>query len=156
LVELLLYFQGTDNDGLDHRWLMKCQTCSKAAVFHVTELRQGEFGERHLCEECMEKVDAMADPPVKPPRFLPANLSALSDPAALPRMAAYLIPPLCLALKDECAGVRCLAARHLGMLGKEGQPALEALRSAANDPEDDVRAMMAVAIEIIERTRATK
>jgi protein-arginine kinase activator protein McsA len=33
---------------------MKCQSCDKSAVLHITELRHGRFEEeeRHLCEPC--------------------------------------------------------------------------------------------------------
>lgn len=34
---------------------MKCNRCSKPAVLHITELRQGEVQALHLCESCAKE-----------------------------------------------------------------------------------------------------
>ena len=49
---------------------MKCDRCSKPAVLHITELRQGEVQALHLCESCAKEYLNNA-----PPSKQPANPS---------------------------------------------------------------------------------
>ena len=41
---------------------MKCGRCSKPAVLHITELRQGEVQALHLCEGCAKEYLSHAQP----------------------------------------------------------------------------------------------
>ncbi len=41
---------------------MKCGRCSKPAVLHITELRQGEVQALHLCETCAKDYLSHAQP----------------------------------------------------------------------------------------------
>lgn len=61
---------------------MKCQRCPKQAAYHITDVvGDGQFDERHLCEECAKKhlyeptpTPAVTAPPTEPPT--PAELGA--------------------------------------------------------------------------------
>ncbi len=44
---------------------MKCERCSKPAVLHITELRQGEVRALHLCEGCAKEYLSHAQPSKK-------------------------------------------------------------------------------------------
>ena len=52
-------------------------------------------------------------------------------------------------MKDASPAVRRAAARALGNLGAEAQPARSALETAASDPQEDVRAAAAKALQRI-------
>jgi len=41
--------------------MKKCRRCSKPATLHITELRQGEATEIHLCETCAKDYLSQAD-----------------------------------------------------------------------------------------------
>lgn len=47
--------------------MKKCRRCSKPATLHITELRQGEATEIHLCETCAKDYLSQADEVTAPP-----------------------------------------------------------------------------------------
>jgi hypothetical protein len=77
-------------------------------VHHVTELVGGQPVEYHVCEVHVQDVESLK--PAPPPRssvigseafFGDAHLRQVwSDREAHEKIAAYLLPPLCLALLD--------------------------------------------------------
>lgn len=41
--------------------MKKCRQCSKPATLHITEIRQGDVHELHLCESCAQEYLEQAD-----------------------------------------------------------------------------------------------
>ena len=88
----------------------------------------------------------------------PALKKAMQDPdaevrrmviEALSWMGPDAVPALIDALKDTSPAVRRAAARALGNLGAAAQRARSALETAASDPQEDVRAAAAKALQRI-------
>lgn len=60
---------------------MKCGRCSKPAVLHITELRQGEVQALHLCESCAKEYlnNAPTSKQAENPDWEPATEEASAD-----------------------------------------------------------------------------
>ena len=50
--------------------MKKCRRCSKPATLHITELRQGEATEIHLCESCAKDYLSQAEEMSTPDSYL--------------------------------------------------------------------------------------
>jgi hypothetical protein len=132
---------------------MKCQQCEQAAKVHITELVNGQPVESHVCEKHAADIDSLqgsAVPGTHSRLPSPAAFEAIADASAREKLAAYLLPVLCLALRDEIIEVRVLACWWLSRLGENAQSAVGALRDALQDPDERVRDVAAVALERIE------
>src|SRR5262249_52028610 len=137
---------------------MKCQACDKAATLHVTDVVAGQPVEYHVCDDHVQDLDNLK--PTDQPKSLAAGpmafwedpqlSEALRDPVAQQKMAAYLLPALCLALLDEKPEVRIAAAFRLMMLGPDARSAMGALRDALRDPDERVRKAAGIALEFIQ------
>lgn len=137
---------------------MKCQSCDQAATHHVTEIVDGQALEHHVCEAHLQDLDGAAklpEPELASSGFV-AFLrdgklgEALSDDTAREKMAAYLLPGLCLALLDERAKVKVIAAYQLMKLGKDATSAKSALRDALRDPDERVRKAGQIALDFMD------
>jgi hypothetical protein len=137
---------------------MKCQACTNAATRHITDIVAGQAVEYHVCEAHAQDLDTLG-PRQGVNRSVPGPLAffsdpqlgdALNDPAARQKVAAHLLPPLCLALLDEKPEVRILAAFRLMMFGPDARSAAGALRAALQDPDERVRKAVDFALEFIE------
>ena len=63
--------------------MKKCRRCSKPATLHITELRQGEATEIHLCETCAKDYLSQAEEVSTPPADFQFNqLDESDEPAA--------------------------------------------------------------------------
>jgi hypothetical protein len=137
---------------------MKCQRCDQPAAIHVTDVVDGHSVDFHVCEKHFHEVGSL--PPATPPgnqtggfgAFLnDARLrEAMFDPTAREKVAAYLLPALCLALLDERPQVRVAAAFRLMACGSDARSTLGALRDALNDPDERVRKAAEIASEAIQ------
>jgi hypothetical protein len=142
---------------------MKCQGCDENATIHVTELADGKPVEYHVCEKharelsSLKVTEARAHSPSSAYRWWDdAEIrSVFQDPISREKMAAYLLPALCVGLVDQNANVRVLAAFGLIQLGGDARSALGALRDAMDDPDDKVRRVAKLAIEFIESDAGT-
>ena len=76
---------------------MKCGRCSKPAVLHITELRQGEVQALHLCEACAKEYLSSAQPSKQAdaPDWEPAV-----EDAALDDMDLQICPNCGIAFKE--------------------------------------------------------
>jgi HEAT repeat protein len=83
----------------------------------------------------------------------PELCELLRDQEARQKVAAGLLPPLCLALLDQKPAVRVAAAFRLMALGPDAQSALGALRDALKDPDERVRKAAAIALEHIQNAQ---
>jgi hypothetical protein len=128
--------------GKEH--LMRCQECDQAATSHVTEIVEGKAVEYHLCEKHLAALDTLEAKGCKPPPWREP------DPVATQKMAAYLLPALCLALLDEVAGVRLQACFWLKLLGSHAESALGALQAARQDPDPEVRKLAEELVALLE------
>ena len=133
---------------------MKCQSCNDPATHHITEIVGGDWVEHHVCDNHVQELDALkgtkATGGYEPgPEFLQAH----SDPVARQKLAAHLLPALCLALRDDLATVRALAAFWLGSLGGDAASAAGALREAQDDPDTQVRKAAEYALRMIRGVR---
>jgi hypothetical protein len=141
---------------------MKCQACDKAAVHHVTEIVAGAPAEYHVCEDHLQTLDSMGPPRIAPVvengfgEFLrvPELVAALRDEETQKKVAAYLLPPLCLALLDPRPEVRVAAAFRLMALGENAQSAVGALQDALQDSDERVRQAARIARESIQSNEA--
>jgi hypothetical protein len=137
---------------------MKCQACDKIATHHVTELVRGEPVEFHVCDAHLQTLDTIGPPPkaTAPENAFGAFLrtpelaGALRDPEACKKLAAYLLPPLCLALLDPTPEARVAAAFRLMALGSDAQSALGALQKALEDPDERVRKAAKIAVDFLQ------
>ena len=138
---------------------MKCEHCDRVASHHVTEVVAGLPADRHLCEDHVTDwtSPAHADRPPAPfrssPDFFwrePELWRAVRDHAAHQKVAANLLPALCLALLDETPEVRVVAAYDLMLLGRHAQPAAGALRDRLTDGDGRVRKAAGIALDAIE------
>jgi hypothetical protein len=137
---------------------MKCQACTEAATLHVTEIVAGQPVEYHVCNTHLQSVENLM-PPAEPfnPTTAAAALfgdpefhAALRDAGARQKMAAHLLPALCLGLLDQSAEVRIQSVVWLMQLSPDARPALGALQNALRDPDERVRKAAAVALEHID------
>jgi hypothetical protein len=127
---------------------MKCQACDKPATHHVTELVAGKPVEYHVCEHHAESV-AELKPAALSRGFPYPRFWVEFDSTSREKLAAYLLPPLCIALLDPQPGVRILAAWSLIMLAPNARSAIGALRDALRDPDERVRRAAELAIKAI-------
>jgi hypothetical protein len=137
---------------------MKCQRCDQPATLHVTDVVDGQAVDYHVCENHFQEIGSL--PPATPSGNAPGDLGAffndprlreaLFDPAAREKVAAYLLPALCLALLDERPEVRVAAAFRLMTFGGDARSTLGALRDACHDPDERVRKAAEVAMQIIQ------
>ena len=88
----------------------------------------------------LTKAKALQDPDAQARRMVIEALSWMGPDA---------VPALIFAMKDASPAVRRSAARALGNLGSEAKPARSALEAAASDPQADVRAAAAKALQRI-------
>jgi hypothetical protein len=137
---------------------MKCQECDKPATHHVTDIIASKLVEIHVCEAHFQKLDDLATkagPPKPEPGFgtfvdVPALRQALCESAVRQKVAAYLLPALCLALLDDKPEVRVAAAFRLLILGPHARPASGALRDALRDLDERVRKAAEITLEYIQ------
>ena len=86
-------------------------------------------------------MDFLTDPQLR---------AAVFDEAARQRLAAHLLPALCLALLDQSPEVRVAAAYQLMCFGRDARSASGALRDAMTDPDERVRKAARIALQLIE------
>lgn len=137
---------------------MKCQECCQAATNHVTEMVAGRAVEYHVCDAHLQALDTLkpatggggqgtgfvtlaTDPEIQ---------KVLVDREAREKMAAHLLPGLCLALLDPSVEVRIMAAWRLLLLGQDGRSAAGALRDALQDPDERLRCVAKMALQYVE------
>ena len=76
---------------------MKCGRCSKPAVLHITELRQGEVQALHLCESCAKEYLSHS----QTPKLDPATLSDDgAESSSLDELDQKLCPNCGIAFKE--------------------------------------------------------
>lgn len=135
---------------------MKCQACDDSATIHVTEIVDGKLAEYHVCEKHPLEISSLKGTQPHPPSTASTLWQdgeiekAFLDPVARQKMAAYLLPALCVSLLDQNADVRVLSAFRMMQLGSDARSALGALRDALNDANERVRRVAEVAIEFIQ------
>jgi hypothetical protein len=135
---------------------MKCQACDAPATMSVTEVADGKAVTYQVCEQHALELDTLQGKIAASARktvrlFSEAGfLEACGDADARRKLAAHLLPGLCLALTDESPNVRIQAALGLMGLGPDAASALPALRDAAGDADERVRRAAEAAIELIE------
>jgi HEAT repeat protein len=136
---------------------MKCQSCDNQATLHVTELVNGQPTEFHVCEAHFDDLDKLKAAMERQSSnslmaFLghPGIREAMGDPEARKKVAAHLLPALCLALLDPKPEVKVIAIYHLMMLGPDAQSAIGALQDACQDPNEGVRHAAGLALKIVE------
>lgn len=136
---------------------MKCQSCTKTATHHVTEIVDGQLVEYHVCEAHLPELDKLKaakeqQGPGGPWLFWNhADIyQAMRDEEARKKLAAHLLPALCLALLDAKPELKILATFWLAMLGSQAQSAVGALRDAQGDSDERVRTAAGLALKIIE------
>jgi hypothetical protein len=133
---------------------MKCEICGETAVHHVTDFVDGRSVDHHVCGVHLAEVGTVANAPAPRTRLSPlwdlyrdARIQkALTDPTALQTLVAYLLPPLCEALRDRNADVRLRAALFLARLGRNAESAIGALRDALEDRDAGVKMVAEAAI----------
>jgi hypothetical protein len=139
---------------------MKCQACDQPATCHVTEIVDGNPVEYHVCEEHAQQLDALKPVDYRAgfqrspfSTFLaePALCQALREPASQARLAAHLLPALCLGLLDVNPGVRVSAVYRLIQLGRHAQSASADLQDAIGDKYERVRRAAQVALDHLRR-----
>ena len=137
---------------------MKCQACDKPATHHVTEIVGGNPVEYHVCDMHLQYLEAIGRAPKASgpeERFVASMMAcevgeALGDQETVKKLAAYLLPPLCLALLDPKPEVRVVAAFQLMAYGRDAQSAVEALKDALQDPDKRVQQAARIALEYIQ------
>lgn len=135
---------------------MKCQSCDNQATLHVTELVNGQPTEFHVCEAHFDDLDKLkAAIERQNPRsdiafwLNPEMQKAMSDPQARKKIAAHLLPALCLALLDPKPEVKVIAIHHLMMLGSDARSAVGALQDARQNANENVRHAAECALKCI-------
>jgi hypothetical protein len=130
---------------------MKCQSCDEPAAFHVTEIVNGQAVEYHVCETHLRDLPSEKPTAGKEVAEAGADIhAALQDTDARLKVAAFLLPALCLALLDEKPEVRIVAAYRIMRLGGDARSASGALRDALVDPDERVRRVARIALDVIE------
>jgi hypothetical protein len=123
---------------------MQCQSCNETATHHVTEIVDGQPVQFHVCE-------ALHGPTGPWAFWNHADIyQAMRDEEARKKLAAHLLPALCLALLDPKAELKILATFWLALLGSQARSALGALRDAEGDSDERVRTAAGLALKIIE------
>jgi hypothetical protein len=137
---------------------MKCQACDEQATNHITEVNAGTPVEYHVCDKHLQDLN-ISELEAGQNRLIktygafwtdPEFRVALLDPAAREKIAAYLLPALCLALLDTKPEVRIVSVFGLMQLGTNAKSAVEALRNALLDEDQRVRKAAEIAIGWIE------
>src|SRR5262245_44865932 len=135
---------------------MKCQECNQPATHHVTEIVAGEAVEYHVCDTHLGQLQGL-NPAPKPKAtsitsflFDPELRTALQEADGRQKMAAHLLPALCLALQDARPETKILAAFHLARMGQNASSAAGALRDATQDSDTRVRKAAELALECLE------
>jgi len=136
---------------------MKCQDCNETATHHVTDLIAGQPAEYHVCEAHLRELDKLT--PILRREDKRKGIGAfwtdqqlrhaLAMPLAREKLAAHLLPALCLALVDEQAEVRIIAAFRLMVLSSSAESTKGALQDALQDPDARVRRAAAMALDSI-------
>jgi hypothetical protein len=137
---------------------MKCQACDQTATVHVTELAAGEPVEFHVCDDHLLSLEDLKPTKVFDKAVMgfgtfcvdPEFRKALEDLGARQKMAAHLLPALCLALLDEKPEVRVTALFRLMQLGPDARSAAGAMRDALQDSDERVRRAASIALEWVE------
>lgn len=136
---------------------MKCQSCDNQATLHVTEMVNGQPTGFHVCETHFDDLDKLkASIERQNPNSLMALLGnpgirgAIGDPEARKKVAAHLLPALCLALLNPKPEVKVIAIYHLIMLGPDARSAVGALQHARQDANKNVRHAAECALKCIE------
>jgi HEAT repeat protein len=141
---------------------MKCQACDQAATHHVTEIVAGEAVEYHVCDTHLQNLEGL-DKATREPKpstgyaAFWANRelkAALRDEAARQKVAAHLLPPLCLALLDPRPEVKVVAAFRLMAFGPDARSVVGALQNALQDADERVRQAARIALEYIQSDKA--
>jgi hypothetical protein len=139
---------------------MQCQTCTKTATHHVTEIVDGQFVEFHVCEAHLPELDKLKAAKEQHPAGGPMAFwnnadiyEAMRDQEARKKLAAHLLPALCLALLDAKPELKILATFWLAMLGSQARSAIGALRDAEGDSDERVRTAAGLALKTIESDR---
>jgi hypothetical protein len=130
---------------------MKCQSCDEPATLHVTEIVHGEAVEYHVCEAHLGDLPSDKQAAGKGVAEPGADIhAAFQDPDARQKVAAFLLPALCLALLDEKPEVRIVAVYRIMMLGGDARSASGALRDALADPDERVCRLAEIALKVVE------
>jgi hypothetical protein len=137
---------------------MKCQACDQAASHHVTEMVSGKPVQYHVCDthlrglEELERTTKASTPGTGFAAFLRDGelRKALLNQDARQKVAAHLLPPLCLALLDQKPEVRIFAAFRLMAFGSDAQSTVGALQDALQDADERVRQAARIALEYIQ------
>ena len=132
--------------------------CDKPATHNVTEIASGDLVEYHVCDMDLQDLEAIKKAPQAsgPEKEFVATVmacelgEALCDRETLKKLAAYLLPPLCLALLDPKSEVRVVAAFQLMAYGRDAQSAVEALKDALQDPDKRVQQAARIALEYVQ------
>ena len=101
--------------------MKKCGRCSKPAVLHITELRQGEVQALHLCESCAKEY--LSQSPEEQEK-VPAGASADSEPD-LDEMIHQDCPNCGISFKEFRAGGRLGCPHDYTVFEDELLPLLE-------------------------------
>jgi hypothetical protein len=136
---------------------MKCQACDEAATLHVTEIVAGEPVEHHVCETHFQSLEGIAPATASSKPSPDTGIGAFvllreaqRNAVARQKMAAHLLPALCLGLLDESAEVRLMSAFWLMRLAPDAGPAVGALQNALRDPDERVRKAATIALKQID------
>lgn len=93
--------------------MKKCRRCSKPATLHITEMREGEVHELHLCETCYQEYLDYSETPEEPP-------TTDSEP---PEIAIELTGDQTLEELDQTACPNCgISFREFRSQGRLGCP----------------------------------
>ena len=108
---------------------MKCERCSKQAVLHITELRQGEVQALHLCETCAKEYLSHAQPPKG---SAPSDSEAAVDEAMMEELDQQLCPNCGIAFKEFRAQGRLGCPHDYVVFEEELIPLLENIHGATS------------------------
>ncbi|MDC0176209.1 UvrB/UvrC motif-containing protein [Planctomycetaceae bacterium] len=93
--------------------MKKCRRCSKPATLHITEMREGEVHELHLCETCYQEYLDYSETPEEPP----------TTDSAPPEIAIELTGDQTLEELDQTACPNCgISFREFRSQGRLGCP----------------------------------
>jgi protein arginine kinase activator len=89
---------------------MKCESCSKQATVHLTEIKNGKKIEKHLCEACAAQSEGLSTKPHMPINELLTNF-VMSHSQGTAKPQESLACPQC--------GITWAEFRQTGLLGCE-------------------------------------
>jgi protein arginine kinase activator len=89
---------------------MKCETCSKQATVHLTEIKNGKKIEKHLCEQCAAQSEGLSTKSHMPINELLTNF-VMSHTQLAAKPTEALACPQC--------GITWAEFRQSGLLGCE-------------------------------------